>query len=202
MQEENRNLENEEKSIIKEETKSQSENTNKKTKRIKTRTYIVLAVLAIFILGSLITYRADYIEAEEIGQEYVETFMQNVKYKTNIGIINFLVVFIAVYITNKFIKKGLRQFFDEEKKELPKLPNKSLALIIALVTSIIVSKMFLQKVIMFINAASFGISDPIYNMDMGFYMFQMPLIRTTSILWSSNITDFNSIYSCILFNSI
>ena len=46
---------------------------------------------------------------------------------------------------------------EEEKKEMPKLPNKSLAFVVALVTSIVVSNMFLQKVIMFVNAGEFGI---------------------------------------------
>lgn len=183
-------------------TEQENINTIQKQKKVRTRTCIVLIILAVFILSSLITYRAEYLEALEIGEEYIQVFTQNIKYKINIGAINFIVVFLAVYIINKFIKKGLKQFFDEEKKEIPKLPNKSLALIIALVTSVIISNMFLQKVILFANVAWFGNADPIYNMDMGFYMFQMPLIRTTIILCSYSFNNINNIYSRILFNSI
>jgi len=197
--------ENQEKIENQELDKKQTEpknNQKTKAKKLKTRTYIVLAILILFILGAVIAYRANYLEALEIGEEYIQTFEQNVKYRINIWIANFVIVFLMVYITNKLIKKGLKEFFDEEKKELPKLPNKSLALIMALVTSTVVSKMFLQKVILFMNTALFGITDPIYNMDMGFYMFQAPLIRTTTILCSNTLNNLNNIHSSILSNSI
>ncbi len=173
-----------------------------KTKKIKTRTLLVIIVLAVFIIGSAIINRANYLETLEIGEEYGEVFLQTMKYKRNIAILNFIVVFCTVYITNGLIKKGLRKFFEEEKKEMPHLPNKSLALVFALLTSIIVSNMFLQKTILFVNASQFGISDPIFNMDVGFYMFNMPLIRTITILWSNTSYTFNNIYSRILYNSI
>lgn len=178
------------------------ENTKKETKKIKTRTLLVIIVLAVFIIGSVIINRANYLETLEIGEEYGEVFLQNMKYKRNIAILNFMVVFCTVYITNGLIKKGLRKFFEEEKKEMPHLPNKSLALIFALVTSIIVSNMFLQKTILFVNASQFGITDPIFNMDVGFYMFNMPLIRTITILWSNITYTFNNLYSRVLHNSI
>lgn len=143
---------------------------------MKKRTIFVLIVLAIFIIGAVIVYRADYLETFEIGEEYTQVLMQNLKYKRNIAILNFIVVFCVACITNMLIKKGLKQFFDEEKKEMPKLPNKSLAFVMALVTSIVVSNMFLQKVILFVNAGEFGIQEPVFNMDVGFYMFQAPLI--------------------------
>ena len=161
------------------ETKNQTiktESNKKEPKKMKRRTIFVLIILAIYIIGSLIVYRADYLETLEIGEEYLETFIQNQKYKQNIAIVNFVIVFLMVYITNNLIKKGLKQFFDQEKKEMPKLPNKSLALAFALITSIIVSSMFLQKVILFTNCAQFGMDDPTFGMDVGFYMFQAPLI--------------------------
>lgn len=180
-------------------TKGKELDTAKKNKKIKLRTFLVLLVLALFILGSGLIYRASYIECLEIGEEYVDAFLQNVRYKFNIGIVNFIVIFTIVYITNNLIKKGLKKFFDDEKKEMPKLPNKSLALVIALVTSLIISNMFLQKVILFVNATQFGIPDPMFGMDVGFYMFQAPLIRSTFILWFNNDYTFNNLHSCILY---
>ncbi len=146
-------------------------------KKFKTRTIIVLIAIAVFILGLAINYRANYLSVLEIGEEYVEVFNQNVKYKSNIAIANFIFIFLAVYITNKLIKKGLKKFFEEEKKDMPKLPNKSIALIIALIATIIVPNVFLEKVILFLNNTQFGITDPIFGLDIGFYMFQSPLIE-------------------------
>lgn len=152
------------------------ENKKKSTKKIKMRTCIVLAILLIFIIGGAIVYRAEYLKTLEIGAEYLEVWKQNIKYKIGIGVANFVAIFFMVWFTNYLIKKGLKQFFEQEKKDMPKLPNKSLAFIIALVTSLIVSNLFLHKVILFMNAAQFGIPEPVYNTDIGFYMFQAPLI--------------------------
>ena len=171
-------------------------------KKIKIRTLLVLLVLGVFILGTSIIYRASYIESVEIGDEYAEVLTQNVKYKIYTGVINFVVIFFGVYITNNLIKKGLKKFFDDEKREMPKLPNKSLALVIALITSLVVSNMFLQKVILFVNAAQFGIPDPMFGMDVGFYMFQAPLIRTVIILWSYAYYINDNLCSSILYYCI
>lgn len=180
-----------------------TENTKKEPKKIKRRTIFVLILLAIYIIGSLIVYRADYLETLEIGEEYLEVFIQNQKYKQNIAIVNFVIVFLMVYITNNLIKKGLKQFFDQEKKEMPKLPNKSLALAFALITSAVVSTMFLQKVILFTNCAWFGMDDPTFGMDVGFYMFQAPLIGQLlyyGITLLIILTVYTVIYYIIVFN--
>lgn len=194
---ENEEVENKQTQTVKTEEKA------KKQKKIKRRTLFVLIVLAIFIIGSLIVYRADYLETLEIGEEYAKTFMQNVKYKLDIGIVNFIFVFTAVCITNGLIKKGLKEFFEQEKKEMPKLPNKSLALAIALITSVIVSNLFLQKVILFLNAGEFGIADPFYNMDVGFYIFRAPLIGQLlyyGVTLLIILTIYTVIYYIVTFN--
>ncbi len=192
------NLENNEKV----ETKVEEKNSNQK-KSIRIRTLIVLLILALFILGSSIIYRASYIETFEIGEEYLEVFSQNVRYKLDIGIINFVIIFIIAYMINNSIKRGLKKFFEEEKINVPKLPNKSIALIFALVTSIIVSNLFLQKVIMFVNSAQFGINDPLYNMDVGFYMFQAPLIGQLlyyALTMLIIFTIYTVVYYIVVFN--
>lgn len=169
------NLEKKEVETKKIEENNIESNTNK-NRKMKGRTIFVIAVLAVFIIGTMIVNRAEYLETLEIGEEYLEVYMQNIRYKQYIAVVNFIIIFITVYITTKFIKKGLKKFFEEEKLEMPKLPNKSLALVIGLVTSIVVSNLFLQKTILFVNSAQFGLPDPIFNMDAGFYMFQAPLI--------------------------
>ena len=82
-----------------------------------------------------------------------------------------------MYITTKFIKKGLKQFFYEEEKEFPKLPNKSISFITAGIVSIITTPILKEKIITLINSAFFGKYDPIFNTDIGFYVFQKPCIE-------------------------
>lgn len=130
-------------------------------------------------------------------------FLQNIKYKIAVGITNFVFVFILVGITNAFIKKGLKKFFEEEKIDMPKLPNKSLALILALIAAMVTPNIFLEKLILFRNSAQFGITDPIFNMDVGFYMTGAPLIGLLLyylLAISVILTVYVAVYYIITFN--
>jgi len=171
----------EKQSIQNEENKENKteENTTLKKHKYKLRTIIVLAAILLFALGLGIAYRANYVEMLEIGENYANVFTKNLKYKLIIGGANFIVVFILMCITNGLIKKGLKKFFEEDKKEMPKLPNKSIALIASIIAAIITPNLFIEKVIFCLNNGQFGITEPIFNMDVGFYIFQAPLIEQT-----------------------
>ena len=147
-----------------------------KANKSRLKILIVIAVIIIFTIYTYMSYRANYLQTLEIGEQYLEIIENNFKYKMQLFTFNFIVIFISIYITNKLIKKGLKPFFADEKKEVPKLPNKSLAFTLAVIFGMIVSNVFLEKFILFINTIWFGTSDPIFNMDIGFYFFQKPFI--------------------------
>ena len=125
-------------------------------------------------------------EKLEIGEQYVSVFWTNFKYKTISLIATFAFIFAGVYITNKRIYSGLKQFFEDEKKQMPKLPNKSISLIIATIVSLVTSEMTMSKLILFINSTSFEIKDQIFHHDIGYYLFQKPFLEY--ILWFGIIT--------------
>ena len=125
-------------------------------------------------------------EKLEIGEQYVSVFWTNFKYKTISLIATFAFIYAGVYITNKRIYSGLKQFFEDEKKQMPKLPNKSISLIIATIVSLVTSEMTMSKLILFINSTSFEIKDQIFHHDIGYYLFQKPFLEY--ILWFGIIT--------------
>ena len=65
-------------------------------------------------------------EIKEIGENYISIFWQNFKYAGITAILNFMTVFAVMYSTTKKIKAGLKTFFEDEKKPMPKLPQKSI----------------------------------------------------------------------------
>ena len=152
--------------------------TTKQKKTINKRVIIVLIFLLIYVIASFISYRGEYLEMLEMGQDYLTVFHQNKKYQYITAFSIFLIVFISIYITNKFIKKGLKEFFKEENKPIPKLPNKSLAFIISIVISILFTNVISEKLLLCVNATWFGIPDSIFDADIGFYMFQKTFIET------------------------
>ena len=114
----------------------------------KIRTILVIIFVAIYILATYISLRGQYLEYRELGEQYVKVFITNLKYKYAITSMSFVFLSISIFITNLAIKKGLKPFFEQEHKEMPKLPNKSIALIISAIISVVLSNNLLEKVIL------------------------------------------------------
>lgn len=148
-------------------------------KKSKTRFFIVLAVAIITLIIGYILFRGTYLEIMEIGENYINVFWQNIKYKLVALVINFVLIYSMIYITNTKIKKGLKEFFDQEKKQMPKLLNKSIAFISAIVISSLTTNFILEKAMLCFNSAGFGSQDPIFGLDIGYFVFQKPFIELT-----------------------
>ena len=146
---------------------------------------IVIIFIVLIAIFTFISTRGSFLEYKELGKKYVSIFKTNLTYRYTIMAINFLVTFTIMFFTNSGIKKGLKVFFDEEKKEMPKLFNKSISLVIAVISSIVVGIVFTPKVILYASNVSFEKTDLIFNLDISFYMFVVPLIKMTLkyIIW-------------------
>ena len=116
-----------------------------KTKNKRSRMYLVLLFIALTAIIMYVIYRGEYLEILELGENYLPIFWQNITYGAITFLVNFLIIFILVYIVNRTIKRGLKMFFDQEKKPMPKILNKSLALVIAIVTSFLHQQSYLIK---------------------------------------------------------
>lgn len=147
----------------------------KKIKMIKTISVIICLIL--FILYAYASYRVNYLEVLEIGEQYVSAFNTNNQYKVKIFLGCFILLFLIIMRANASIKKGLAPFFNDEKKEIPKLPNKSIAFIFAIIGSVIFTSATLEKTMLFLNSTWFGTSDPVFGIDIGFFFFQKPFIE-------------------------
>ena len=151
-----------------------------KKKSAKRRTIVVLFSI-VFIIIAYIIYRGNYLEYLEIGKNYIGAFTDQIKYRSITIIVSFIWIFGLMYFTNKRIQKGLKPFFSEENKEMPKLLNKSISFITAAIGSVITSNIFLQKTILFFNSTSFGKTDFIFGHDIGYYLFIKPFLQAVLI---------------------
>ncbi len=178
-------------------------NNKKESKKNKKRMYIVLLFILLVLIIGYIIYRGEYLEILEIGEEYVSIFWQNVNYTAITFGINFIFLFIVIYLNNNRIKKALKPFFENEKIKMPKLPNKSISFIISVIVSAFTSEVILNQYMLFTNATSFEISDPVFGLDIGYFMFQKPFIETMliyAILLVIGLTIYNVIYYIAVFN--
>ena len=150
----------------------------KKKKSNKLRTTLVILFIIIFAIVAFINLRGTYLQYKELGDNYIQAYETNLKYGFSIFAVNFVVLYIIMYSTNKGIQKGLKPFFEQEKKEMPKFPNKSISFIISAIVSAFISNQLMGKLILCASNTSFGIGDPAFGLDISFYMFQKPFIMS------------------------
>lgn len=183
--------------------KQESKTATKPNKKSKRRMFIVLFFVVLVAVIGYIFFRGEYLEILEIGEEYVDIFWQNVNYMSITFVINFIFLFIVMYLNNNRIRKALKTFFDTEKKEMPKLPNKSLSFIISVIVSAITSEVILNQFMLFTNSTTFNIQDPIFGLDIGYFMFQKPFIETIllyALFLIIGLTIYTVIYYIAVFN--
>lgn len=187
----------------KEQNKKEETKTSEKHKQNKIRKTIVTIVL---ILAAIILYiieRGQYLEIKEIGENYLPIFWQNLRNISITAILNFIIVFTVIYISTSKIKNGLKTFFEDEKKAMPKLPQKSIAFIIATIVTIATSGYILQKALPCFYNTQIVATDPVFGLDIGYFVFIWPfleLITMYALVAIIAATVYMAIYYLIVFN--
>lgn len=207
MEKEEKNKTNTNETVQVDETKKNKEKANdkkeQKRKNSKLRMMLVILFLLVFAGVSYVQLRGSYLEYLELGSQYVDIFKTNLIYRYSIMGINFVFLYIVIYFTNRGIKKGLKPFFEKEKRQMPKLLNKSLALVISAVVSFVLSSAFMQKIMLIFNGTSFGNQDPIFGLDIAYYMFQKPVIEMILfyfVVLFVGLSLYMALYYVIVFN--
>ena len=160
--------------------------------------FIAIAVISSF--GSIISFLANYQWFGELG--YIGTFLTKIKTQLFVGIPLFIIVFIVFY----FYASRLKSKYYEETGVIPDDKTKKnfsiglklgSALISFFFTFTVVSNLWFE-ILQFLNSTSFNYADPIFNNDVSFYVFKLPLI--TSLLNTAITIIFALIVVTVLYN--
>lgn len=167
------------------------------------RRILVTVFLIVCAVIAYINFRGSYLEYKELGENYLQTFLTKEKYYYRVLIINFILVYIIMYFSGRKIKKGLKVFFEQENKQVPRLPNKSIAVVTAIIESLIVGQKFTPNIILWISNTSFREMDAIFGLDVSFFMFIEPLLKMAVLYFIAiciGIIIYTFIYYVIVFN--
>lgn len=198
-----KNTSNMEKTQTKEKVENINKHSKNETKKNKNRMYIVLLFIFLIAIIGYIIFRGEYLEILETGEQYISIYWQNFNYTAITFCVNFIILFSIIYINNNRIKKALKPFFENEKKTVPKLPNKSISFILSVIISGITTNFILNQYMLFANSAEFGSVDPVFGYDIGYFMFQKPFIETLLFYAMAiivGITIYTVIYYIVVFN--
>ncbi len=149
---------------------------------------IVFALIVVAaIIGSSIYMELIQLKELNPNADYTTVFTKNILYKTVFFIISFVCITLFVFFTNKMIRRNLKKYFTNNNLEQRKLINAPVALVIGILGAFLTKEFFFNKALLFLNSANFGIKDPQFGQDIGYYMFQRPfymsLFTFISNLW-------------------
>lgn len=174
-----------------------------KKKILTLRRILVTVFLIVCAVIAYINFRGSYLEYKELGENYLQIFLTKEKYYYRVLIINFILVYIIMYFSGRKIKKGLKVFFEQENKQVPRLPNKSIAIVTAIIESLIVGQKFTPNIILWISNTSFREVDAVFGLDVSFFMFIEPLLKMAVLYFIAiciGIIIYTFIYYVIVFN--
>lgn len=180
-----------------------TKNQSKEKKPSKARKWIVTAFLILALAVIYVIYRGEYLETLELGEQYLSIFWQNITYRFATFGILFVLLYFFIYMTNRGIQKGLKVFFEEEKRPMPKMPNKSIAFILAIIISFVTTNIIMEKLMLVLNQAAFEITDPVLGYDIGYFIFGQPFIKFLiqyGLVLIVGLTVYTVFYYIITFN--
>jgi len=175
---------------------------NKKSSKGKLILGTVVAVFLILLLTANKIY-LEIIQLDEIGG-FSGIYVKNLIYKAITFAVCFVLIFALIYVSTLLIKKNMQAYFKKHDMPQRKFPNLIIAIIIAFLGALISKDIFFLKILNFLNSTVFNMADPIFNNDVGYYVFIRPLYASVygfiSTLWLF-IIAFTVAYYLVMFSS-
>lgn len=161
-------------------------------------TLILVGIASIYlILTALGTLWTDYLWFDSIGYDYV--WQRRWGLSVALGAVGVGLAFLVLWVSLKVVDRmsprwqpfdlseeeelieRFREWVEPRVRQVRFWVTGALALILGLAVAA-----WRDQVFLFLNSQSFGVTDPIFNQDVGFYVFRLPLLETITD-WVFNV---------------
>ncbi|MBR3705690.1 MAG: UPF0182 family protein [Firmicutes bacterium] len=137
----------------------------------------VLVIIAMLFL-TMIQFITDFLWFKEMG--YVDVFFKELTTQLKVGIPTFVVVsgLVWVYLTH-LRKSYFAKIASSEDTNIKKLKKTTvlLALIFGAISTFMAVSQLWFEFLKFANSTNFDITDPIFNVDISFYIFKLEFLK-------------------------
>ena len=151
---------------------------NSKKKRILI-TVLVVAVALIALIVGLTTFITDFLWFRDIGQ--VEVFFKKLLTQIQIGVPVFIVIAALTFVYLKALRKGYKKRVEVVTETASKKIQTAVLWLLSIATGAVMTYLAISRLwfdwLQFTNSTSFDMTDPIFNNDISFYIFQLSFIR-------------------------
>lgn len=140
--------------------------------------WFMIVLVAAFLIVNIVDIYMQIIQRAEIGG-FDQVFYTDIKYRVLTVAITGSLTFISVFITNFFVKKGVKNILKKlgiVEIGSKKLPNLLIAAIGAVLTVIFTNNSLYKQLMFCINSTAFGVDTPVVGGDVGYFIFQRPFL--------------------------
>ncbi|MBO5098856.1 MAG: UPF0182 family protein, partial [Clostridia bacterium] len=129
------------------------------------------------IFSLFVKFYGEYLEISEIGTQFLNVYFKDLITGAVIYLVSALVMFFIIYIQLVIVKKcleksGVKQPLLEKKRIV--LP---LCIALSLFAALFLNNELSADFLLFTNAQSFNLNDPLFFKDVGFYVFSRPFVQ-------------------------
>ena len=159
----------------------EKENTRKRHGKL--RIIIVILILLMAIIYSLAGFITDLMWYRKLG--YLSVYLTELVTKLKFGIPGFIIVtllgvlFLSALKKSFYSKNGLKAGGELTEKRIRFIMWIMAVIFSLILTTTIVSDLWFQ-ILQFVNASEFGVADPLFNKDVGFYIFRLEFLEGLS----------------------
>lgn len=86
--------------------------------------------------------------------------------------------FAAFFVSGVFAKRNCVDYFKKTGMTYGKLPVIIPSITAGVITAVLVNDLFYRETLLFFNAVSFNVTDPVFGRDVGYYIFQRPFLMS------------------------
>ncbi|MDD3839568.1 MAG: UPF0182 family protein [Clostridia bacterium] len=147
---------------------------NKAKKAVMFTGIFIIVAIAIFV--SIAGIIADFKWLVKLGYEVV--FWTDLKAKTILWAVCFVVFFILTYINFIYVKKNTEDRLEQDNpwNKITRVGVPVISLLVSVVVGFIVSRNLWVQYLEYFNATNFQISDPLFAKDISYYIFKRPFL--------------------------
>jgi hypothetical protein len=154
----------------------------KKKKGAKVRIVLCVLILLAALVYGLTGFLTDLLWFKETG--YVSVFFTEIVTKIKLGIPTAVIIALLMWaflsaLKKGFLSKGGYVLEESEGKKLRKAAI-GISLVLGIIVSVSIISRLWWQILQFLNATEFGIADPLYGNDVGFYVFKLEFLEALS----------------------
>lgn len=143
--------------------------------------FILLIILLLLLLDSMAGFIINIKWFKEVG--YLSTYFTQMTATLKLVIPIFTICFIGIWLYYSSLRKSFIKYKNviEITKKNKKIENTVFFIsniIISFIISYFTASNYWYRILQFSNAIDFNVKDPIFNKDVSFYVFRLPLIQS------------------------